>query len=68
MIADVTGGELFEIESVKAYTNEDLDWTDNNSRVSREYENEAERDVELVSTTVDDFEEVSVVYLGHPKL
>lgn len=66
MIADATGGELYEIEPVKLYTDEDLDWTDNDSRVSREHENEAERNVELVSTTVDDFEDVSVVYLGYP--
>lgn len=66
MIADATGGELYEIEPVEPYTDEDLDWTDSDSRVSREHENEAERDVELVSTTVDDFEDVSVVYLGYP--
>ena len=66
MIAEATGGELYEIEPVEPYTDEDLDWTDSDSRVSREHENEAERDVELVSTTVDDFEDVSVVYLGYP--
>lgn len=66
MIADATGGELYEIEPVEPYTDADLDWTDSDSRVSREHENEAERDVELVSTTVDDFEDVSVVYLGYP--
>lgn len=66
MIADATGGELYEIEPVEPYTDEDLDWTDSDSRVSREHENEVERDVELVSTTVDDFEDVSVVYLGYP--
>lgn len=66
MIADATGGELYEIEPVEPYTDEDLDWTDSDSRVSREHENEDERDVELVSTTVDDFEDVSVVYLGYP--
>lgn len=66
MIADATGGELYEIEPVEPYTDEDLDWTDSDSRVSREHENEAERDVELVSTIIDDFEDVSVVYLGYP--
>lgn len=66
MIADATGGELYEIEPVEPYTDEDLDWTNSDSRVSREHENVAERDVELVSTTVDDFDDVSVVYLGYP--
>lgn len=66
MIADTTGGELYEIEPVEPYTDTDLDWTDSDSRVSREHENEAERDVELISTTVDNFEDISVIYLGYP--
>lgn len=66
MIADAAGGALFELEPVQAYTAEDLDWTNSGSRVSREHENEAERDVELVAATVDDFQDVSVVYLGYP--
>lgn len=53
-IAETTEGDLFELEPVESYSNEDLDWTDEDSRVSREYENEDERDVELVSTEVDD--------------
>ena len=66
MIADAAGGALFELEPVQAYTAEDLDWTNSGSRVSREHENEAERDVELVAATVDDFQDVSVIYLGYP--
>ena len=66
MIADAVGGALFELEPVQAYTAEDLDWTNSGSRVSREHENEAERDVELVAATVDDFQDVSVIYLGYP--
>ena len=66
MIADADGGALYELEPVQAYTAEDLDWTNSGSRVSREHENEAERDVELVAATVDDFQDVSVVYLGYP--
>ena len=66
MIADATGGELFELEPVEPYTDEDLDWTNSDSRVSREYDNEAERMVELVSDTIDDFQNASVVYVGYP--
>ncbi len=65
-IADATGGDLFELEPVEPYTDEDLDWTDDNSRVSQEYEDESLREVELVSATVDGFENYSVVYLGYP--
>lgn len=48
------------------YTDEDLDWTNSDSRVSREHENEAERTVELVSATIDGFQDASVVYVGYP--
>lgn len=65
-IADATGGDLFELEPVEPYTDADLDWTDDNSRVSQEHEDESLRDVELVSTMVDGFEDYSVVYIGYP--
>ena len=35
-IADATGGDLFEVEPAEPYTDDDLNWTDDNSRVSRE--------------------------------
>ena len=65
-IADAAGGDLFELEPVEPYTDEDLNYNDENSRVSREYADESLRDVELVSTTVDGFEDYSVVYIGYP--
>lgn len=65
-IADITGGDLFELEPVEPYSNDDLNWNDENSRVVSEYENEEGRDVELVSTSVDDWESYDVVYIGYP--
>lgn len=65
-IAETTEGDLFELEPVEPYSNEDLDWMDEDSRVSREYENEDERDVELVSTEVDDWESYDTVFIGYP--
>lgn len=65
-IAQATGGDLFKLEPAEPYTDDDLDWTNEESRVSREHENEDERDVELASTTVEGFEDYSVVYLGYP--
>lgn len=65
-IAEATRGDLFELEPVEPYTDADLDWTDDNSRVSQEHEDESLRDVELVSATVDGFEDYSVVYIGYP--
>ncbi len=66
MIAEATGGDLFEIEPVNPYTDDDLNWRDTGSRVSREHDNEAERTVELVSTTADGFQDATVVYIGYP--
>ena len=66
MIAEETSGDLFEIEPKDSYSEDDLDWTDPNSRVAREYENEDERHVELVSSTVDNWEDYDTVFLGYP--
>ena len=65
-IADITGGELFELEPVEPYTSDDLDWTNDNSRVSQEYDDESLRDVELVSTTVDNWDQYDTVFIGYP--
>lgn len=65
-IADVTGGDLFELEPVEPYTDEELNYNDENSRVSQEHADESLRDVELVSTTVDGFEDYDTVFIGYP--
>ena len=65
-IAAATGGELFELEPKEAYTDADLDWTDEDSRVCREHENEDERKVELVSDTVSDWDSYETVFIGYP--
>lgn len=67
-IADATDGDLFELESVEPYTDEDLDWTNDDSRVSREHDDESLRDVDLVSTTVDNFSEYDEILIGYPKM
>ena len=66
VIADATGGELFELVPVEPYTDEDLDYTDDNSRVSQEHENPEQREMKLVSSTVEDWSDISVVYIGYP--
>ena len=65
-IANATGGTLFELEPVEPYTEEDLNWTDDNSRVSVEHENEDQRNVELVSTTVENWDSYDTVFIGYP--
>ena len=58
-IAKITEADLFEIEPVEPYTDDD-------SRVSREHDDESLRDVELVSTTVDNWDSYDTVYIGYP--
>ena len=66
VIADATGADLFELEPVDAYSSEDLDWTDDGSRVNFEHENESERAVELVAATVDNWNDYDTVFIGYP--
>ena len=66
MIADATGGDLFELEPTEPYTDDDLNWSDDNSRVSQEHENEDQRDVELVSTTPENWDSYDTVFIGYP--
>ncbi len=65
-IAEVTGGDLFELQPVQAYTSEDLDWTRNSSRVSKEHDNESLRTVELAADTMPDWDSYSTVLIGYP--
>lgn len=65
-IADSTGGDLFELEPVDPYTSDDLNWTDADSRVNREHEDESLRDVELVADIVDNWDQYDTVFIGYP--
>lgn len=57
---------MFEIVPAKIYTDEDLDWTDQDSRVCREHDNESERNVELAAVAVDNWNEYDTVFIGFP--
>ncbi len=65
-IADATDGDLFTIEPVEPYTSADLDWTNSKSRVSVEHDDADQRDVELVSTSVDNWDSYDTVFIGYP--
>ena len=64
-IAKTTGGDLFELVPTKPYSNDDLDWTDKNSRVSKENKDTSLRDVELEYNSVDDFDSYDTVLIGY---
>lgn len=65
-IADNLDADLFEIVPKDVYTSDDLDYNDSDSRVSKEYNDEALRDVELESTSVEDWDNYDVVLIGYP--
>ena len=65
-MADDLNADTFEIVPSDPYTDEDLDWTDDNSRVSREYNDESLRDVELETTTVPLWDSYDTVLIGYP--
>ena len=65
-IASLTGGDLFELEPVEPYTSEDLNYSDDNSRVSLEYADESLREVELVADTVENWDDYDTVFIGYP--
>ena len=65
-IADTLNADLFELVPADPYTDADLDWTESGSRVNREHENEALRDVKLASATVENWEDYDTVFIGYP--
>ena len=65
-IAQETGGDLFELEPAEPYTDEDLNYSNEDSRVSREHEDESLRDVELAADTVENWDEYDTVFIGYP--
>ena len=65
-IAAATGGTLFELVPVTPYTSADLSWTTSGSRVNREHDDESLRDIPLVTTTPENFDEYDTVFIGYP--
>lgn len=65
-IAEATGGDLFELTPVEPYTDDDLNWTDEDSRVVYEYENPDSRDTELAAYTPENWTDYDVVFVGYP--
>ena len=65
-IADNLNADIFEIVPKDEYTSSDLDWTDSNSRVSKEHDDESLRNVELSNSKVDNFDKYDTVLIGYP--
>ena len=65
-IAEAAGADLFEIVPTEVYTSDDLDWTNPDSRVSREHDDESLREVPLTTTEVPDWDSYDTVFIGYP--
>ncbi len=65
-IAEAAGADLFEIVPTEVYTSDDLNWTNSDSRVSREHDDESLRDVPLTTTEVPDWDSYDTVFIGYP--
>lgn len=63
-IAASVGADIFEIEPVEKYTDEDLQWTDKNSRSSREMQDLSFRPP--IAKTVSGMENYDTIVLGFP--
>ena len=50
----------------EVYTDKDLNWSDNNSRVSKEHADESLRDIKLKNTKVDNWDDYDTVLIGYP--
>lgn len=65
-IADASGGDLFELVPTEPYTDADLNWRDDDSRVCRENEDVSLRDVELTYNSLEDFDSYDTIFIGYP--
>lgn len=65
-IAETLDADIFEIVPQKPYTDEDLDYRNQESRVTQEHDHPEMRDTPLVQVTPDHFADYQVVYIGYP--
>ena len=65
-IAERLKADTFELTPVNPYTSADLNWTNNNSRVVLEHNDESLRNVPLTNTAVPDWESYDNILLGYP--
>lgn len=66
IIAENTGADLFEITPADPYTDDDLDYTNDDSRVNVEHNDESKRDVSLTKTAPDNWSDYDTVFIGYP--
>lgn len=65
-IASTLDADTFVIEPTDPYTEADLNWRDESSRVNAEHDDEALRDIPLRQVTPDGFADYDTVFIGYP--
>lgn len=65
-IADTLQADIFELVPENPYTDEDLDWTTDGSRVNQEHDDETLRDIPLTQSTVENWDSYDTVFIGYP--
>lgn len=65
-IANNLNADIFEIVPKDVYTSDDLNWSNDKSRVSREHNDESLRNVELETTKVDNWNNYDTILIGYP--
>lgn len=65
-IAKNLEADIYEIIPEEIYTDSDLDWTNSDSRVSREHNDESLRNIKLKETKVNNWEDYDTVLIGYP--
>ena len=66
IIADTLDADTFEIVPQDPYTDDDLNYGDDESRVSQEHEDESLRDIALETTTPENWDSYDTVFIGYP--
>ena len=65
-IANGADADIFELIPQDPYSSADLNWTDSNSRVVREHDDESLRNIALVNTTISDWSDYDTVFIVYP--
>ena len=66
LVANETGVAIFELVPKNPYTEDDLNWRDENSRVQKEHNDTSLQNIELNSTSVPDWDSYDTVLFGYP--
>lgn len=65
-IAEAAGADTLKLIPVNDYSSEDLNYNDPDSRVVYEHDHPEEREIELVKSSADNWDEYDTVFVGFP--